>query len=318
MALTIVKADRIVRTMLGLLEREVSLPALVWRDAGGDFRGAKDDTITIRLPSYFKANTRVLRAGTTRTESSLLERTVTVTLDTDVYGKVPITDEELTLDIESFNDQIVVPVVGGIVRAVEDALVTEVEDATYANEVEIPQDGTAGEVYGACVDARKYLNDSRVPTSGRSLIAGSAVEAAMLKDPYFVRADMAGSGDPLRSGLIGRIAGMPVYMIPALEPDEAYAFHRTAYVLSSRAPFVPRGVPWGATMAWQGFALRVAQAVDPDELVDNFHADTWIGTNVVTDRGALDGNGRFEPAEDPDESGASDLFVRAVKMTLAS
>lgn len=293
MSVNVIKAERIVRTMLGLLERDVMLPSLVWRDAGGDFRGAKNDTISIRLPAYFNARQRDLRSGATRTKDSLHERVVTVTLDKDIYGVIPITDEELTLDIELFNEQIAAPVANGIVRSLEDELVALMSGATYAKTVA----SAASAPYDAVVDVRRYLNDARVPQEGRVIVVGSGLEAAILKDDQFVRFDQAGDSSAFRSGLIGRIAGLPVVTSTALDPDEGYGFHRTAYVLSSKAPFVPRGVAWGASLAWNGFALRVAQQVDPDDLVDNFHADAWVGTNVVLDDGYFNAAGKFIPNE---------------------
>jgi hypothetical protein len=318
MTVEVIKAERIVRTILGLLEREVTLPALVWRDAAGDFRGAKNDTISIRLPSYFNARSRDLRSGDTRTKDSLIERKVDVTLDKDIYGVIAITDEELTLDIESFNGQVVAPVAGGIVRALEDELVTTMSGASYENSVEVDTSTGDGYAFNAAVDARKFLNDARVPASGRAIVLGSGLESAFLKDPQFIRADQSGSTATLREAQIGRVAGFPVFTAPGLAPDEGYAFHRTAYVMSTRAPMVPRGVPWGAVASFGGFALRVAQAVDPDELVDNFHADAWVGTNVVTDNGTINEDGQFVPSTDPDASGEADLFVRSVKLTLAA
>lgn len=97
-----IKATRVVSTALGLLVRELSLPQTVWRDAAGDFRGAKDDTISIRVHAYAPARKRALRSGAGRTKDTLHERKVDVTLDTDVYKDVGITDEELTLDIANF------------------------------------------------------------------------------------------------------------------------------------------------------------------------------------------------------------------------
>ena len=57
-------------TALGLLTRESALPRTVWRDPVGDFAGAKNDTISVRLPAYAPARTRVLRSGSARTRSS--------------------------------------------------------------------------------------------------------------------------------------------------------------------------------------------------------------------------------------------------------
>ena len=131
----------------------------------------------------------------------------------------------------------------------------------------------------------------------------------------FVKVDQSGSDMALREAQIGRIAGMPVYTIPGMEPGEAYAFHRSAYVLSTRAPMVPRGAPWGTTLSWGGFAIRVVQAIDPEEVVDNFNADLWLGTNIVRDYGSIDSDGFFTPDATPDMDADTPIFVRAVKLT---
>lgn len=313
MAIEVIKATRVVRTMLGVLARDVVLPNLVWRDAGGDFRGVEGDTITIRVPAYFNANKRALRGSQTKAASSLIETKVDVTLDDNLFGRVPITSEELTLDVDSFNRQITVPVSGGIVRGLEDELIDEMQGATYQHEVEFDTDNP----YSSIVSARRKLNDSHVPFDGRALAIGTGLEEHLLNDPQFVRADQSGSTAALREAEIGRIAGFPVVVVPGLDPEEGYAFHRTAYVLNQRAPFVSQGTPWGATESFEGFAVRVAQAVDPETLVDHFHADVYVGTNHVRDFGQLDG-GKFVPDDDPDIDNDTPLFVRAVKLSTGS
>lgn len=314
MTVSTIKAERVVRTMLGVLERETVLARLMWRDPAGDFRGAKGDAITIKVPAYTTPDKRDLRSGAPRTASSLTERRVIVTLDTDIYKRVPITDEELTLDIESFEEQIIAPVSSALVRGIEDEALALVTGADYEHEVFF-DDFTRP--YNAIVRARRHLNDSRVPMANRALAVGSGVEELLLTDDLFVRVDESGSSDALREARIGRIASMPVYLIPGLDPDEAYAFHQTAYALSTRAPMVPRGAPDGATMSFEGFALRVVFAIDPEEVVDNFNADVWTGANIVTDYGAIDGNGFFEPAVNPNLDTDTPIFVRAVRLSMA-
>jgi hypothetical protein len=312
MAVSTIKAERVVSTMLGLLERESVLSRMLWRDPAGDFRGAKGDAITIRLPAYTKAKTRLLRSGDPRVASSLTERKVIVELTHDLYERVEITDEELTLDIDNFDRQVTAPVANALVRGIEDASISLLEDATY--DLNVNFDDFA-RPYDAIVRARRKLNDARVPMDGRVIVVGSAVDELLLTDDLFVKANESGSTDALREARTGRIAGVNVYQIPGLEPGEAYMFHRTAYVLSTRAPMVPRGAPWGTTMDWEGFALRVVMAIDPEEVVDNFNADTWYGTNIVQDYGTIDADGFFEPSENPDISQPPDVFVRAVKLT---
>jgi len=309
-------AERLVRTALALLERDSVLASMVWRDPAGDFRGAKNDTITIRLPAYTKANSRALRSGDARTVTVLNERKVDVTLDTDVYQRVQITDEQLTLDIEDFEAQVIVPVAASILRGIEDGIVALAQNATYANTVAMNYSDT----FPAVTKARRYLNDSRVPFDGRVLVVGSGMEEALLEDPQFVRYQNAGSTDAFREARIGRVAGFDVVTVPALDPDAGFAFHKTAYALSSRAPFIPASAPAGATLAGNGFALRIVQILEPDTIVDNLHADVWTGMNVVKDFGSIDSNGYFTPGEDPNNpaAGEDELFVRAVQLTKAA
>lgn len=308
-----IKAERIVSVGLGLLERETVMANLVWRDAGGDFRGAANDTITVRLPAYFNANQRELRSGATRVQSELFERSIPLQLTTGIYGDIPITDEELTLDIESFSTQVTAPVLSGVARAIEDNLVDTVTSASYANEISL---SSGSDPYPAAIQARRYLNDARVPHNGRVLVVGSGIEAEFLLSDRLARVDSSGSDSALRDATIGRIAGMPVISVPSLPPNEAYAFHSTAFVLSQRAPVVPEGAPWGTSLSDSGFAMRAVRVFDPNTVTDRFVVDSWMGADVVTDVGEIDGEGRFTPAEDPNESGAESHLLRAVRITM--
>jgi hypothetical protein len=309
MAHVYVKPEKVVSAGLGLLARELTIPQLVWKNPVGDFTGAKNDTINIKVPAYATARTRTLRAGTARTRDDLDERSVAVVLDTDVYKDVVITDENLTLDIVSFGEQVLTPVMDAVARKLEDIIVAEIEGATYANTVEFD----AADPFASIVEARKALNNARVPMSGRSLVVGSNLEAALIVSDRFSRQDSIGpaAATALGDAKLGRIAGFDVFTSPAIDPDEGYAFHKTAFTMSTVAPAIPAGAPWGATMSHGGFALRVVRVLDSADIVDVLATDAYVGTSVVTDRGALT-NGVFEPAEDA--SGGSDLFVRAVKI----
>jgi hypothetical protein len=324
---TFVNAERVVRTALGILVREVMLPRLVWRDAGGDFRGVKNDTITIRLPAYAPARTRALRSGAARTKDSLHERTVAVTLDTDVYKDVPISDEEMTLDILQFGEQIVQPIMQGVGLELENGLGTLISGATY--QTTINYTGGTDEPYDVLVDAREALDNAHAPAGGRAVVLGSAVESDFLKSPKLNEVDKSGTDGALRDAMIGRLAGFDrIFKTNALPAGEAYAFHRTAYVMSQRAPIVPNGAPWGATFSFAGLAIRAVQIMEPDTVTNRFIADSWVGYNTVLDNGHFDADpalgGKFVPVEDPANPitgqvnpWENDLarLVRAVKIT---
>lgn len=307
MANTFIKSERIVSTMLGVLSREVVLPQLVWRDAGGDFRGAKNDTVSIRLPAYTNANTRTLRAGTPITVEELDETKVDVTLDTDVYKAIGVSLEELTLDVENFERQVAVPATESVARGIEDALATEMNGATYQSNIEID----VADPYLALIDARIALNKANVPPGGRFLAVGSDIEAAILKSDRLSKFDQSGSDTALREASIGRIAGFTAVSVPGLEPDIAVAAHQTAFVLSTRAPSVPQGAVTGATRSALGFSMTAIQDYDFINTSDRFAAHVFMGTNTVMDRGTLDTDGRFVPSAD---GTATPILVRAVKL----
>ena len=312
-----IKPEKIVDGALSLLVRASVLGNTVFRNAGGDFRGAKNDTITLRLPAYAKPGKRQLRSSTTRTRTQLHERKVDITLTHGYNLDVPLTDEEITLDIENLAREVIAPCVAGIAREYETDIGTLMGSATYANPtIEITNDP-----YASAVQARKVLSDMQVPLSGLFLACGSSVAAAFLTSDNLRKADQAGDANALRRAQIGQIANFTVIESQALDPDVAVAYHRTAFAVNTRAPMVPDGVAWGSSQSADGYAIRVMQHLaDTDDGPTNVvYHDAWVGMKVVTDLGAIDETtGKFEPAVDPDESGASELFVRAVKLELAS
>lgn len=325
------KPTKIVATALGLLVRELTLPQLVWRDPVGDFAGAFNDTISIRLPAYVSANSRTLRSGAARSQTSLFERKVDLTLDTDVYLDVPITDEALSLDIANFGAQVLAPMVEGIGRTIEDKLVATITAATYENNIAFVA-STDDPYKDVATKARQYLNNARVPMAGRAIVCGSEMEKAFLDSDQFIRASYAGAGSEstFREAHIGRVAGMDVYTSPALAATEAYAFHQTAFALSNRAPVVPAGAPYGASSSYAGLALRTVRVFDPDAVEDRLVMDSWLGAAVITDDGHYDADpdtgGRFLPVTDPASpitghtlawKNDTAKVVRAVKITVS-
>lgn len=336
MSVTPIKAEKVVATALGLLDRELTLPGLVWRDAVSGFEGASNDIINVKVPAYVAANERALRSGAARTQSSLAENKIAVKLTDDLYVDVPITDEELTLDIADFGAQVLNPVTSAIARKMEDKLATLLgtpKDGlgqSLVYHTNLAHASASDDAYETAVDARAALNDARVPMAGRFIVTGSGFESDILKSAKFVDASQSGTTATLREAQIGRIAGFDVYTSPALAPTEAYACHKTAFVLANRAPVVPSGAPWGAVGNYNGTAIRTVRVFDADAVEDRFIADSWMGACAVTDAGHFAG-GKFVPSATalasndlevdggtptPDSEDAFRL-VRAVKITVS-
>lgn len=316
MANEFIKPEVVIGQLLGVLARETILAQLVWRDPIPTFKGAKNDTVSIRLPAYVNARTRVMRSGTQLVIDSLDETKVDVTLDTHVYKAIGVSDEEMTLDVVDFGQQITAPAMGGVVRQIEDTLAADMTDATYETTVAVD----ATDPYKALVAARIALNKANVPPSQRFCGVGTDIEAAFLDSDRLSKYDQIGPtvNDALREAIIGRVAGFTVVPVPGLDPDVAICGHMTAFALCLVAPDLPQGADWGAKQSYKGMSLRALQDYDPTPATgggpaDRLLVDTFMGVGVTKDRGTLDGNGRFVPSLD----GSDDpMLVRAVKLTL--
>ncbi len=312
MSNTFIKATKVVNTALGVLERETVLPNLVWRDAAGDFAGVYNDTISIRVPAYVTARTRALRNTSEITIDELTETKVDVTLDTDIYKGIKVTDENLTLDISDFSTQVHGPILRSVVIGIEDELVDTISAATYA----LTETFSAADPLGSVLKARTALNKCYAPMNDRVFACGADIEELILKDLAKRESGAPSAENALQDATVGKYGGFRIVSVPGLAPDEAYAFHKSAFVLSSRAPAVPGGVAWGESGSAGGFAIRVIKDYDASHLTDRCIANCYIGSDVVYDDGDLNDDEQFVP-EDGSGSG-SPILVRAVKLTKGS
>lgn len=301
MANTYLKANRIAAAALGVLEREIVLPQLVWRDPVGPISGVAGDTVTIRVPARGVARSRPLRgARPTASEGEgiiqldeLTETSVDVVLDEDIYHAMAITDEELTLDITDFGQQILLPQVRAVAEGLENKLANTMVNASYANTVTIPRaklaDGTTDstqdwDTYRGMVEARRLLNVANVPQNDRLVVVGSDMEAAFLNDPHLNRYNQSGSASALRDATIGSIAGFGTIVVSnALPPGFGVAYHRSAFVMSMQAPVAPRGASFGATQGMAGLNMRWLMDYDLRNLQDRSVLDCYAGTGVIAD-----------------------------------
>lgn len=313
MAVTTIRSEVVLGQMLGVLERDTVLAQFVWRDVPDTaFKGAKNDTVSLKLPAYTSARTRTLRSGTQIVIDDLEETKVDVVLDTHVYKAIAISDEELTLDVTDFGSQVTAPAMSAVVRKIDDSIAAEMAAATP--EVTVTLDDA--DPYPGIIEARIALNNHNVPMNQRFLALGSNVELALLTSDRLSKVDTSGSSDALREAIIGRIGGFTAISVPGLDPDIAIAAHRTAFPMATVTPVVPAGASWGETRSWRGFALRVLRDYLPDASdgpQDRLLTDAFMGVGVTEDRGTIDDDGRFVPTEDGEDEA---ILVRAVKLSL--
>jgi hypothetical protein len=307
------KAEKIVSQGLGLLQRELVLPRLVKRFGPDDFRGAKDDTINIRIPSLLVGREYEWRTRTAPIiVDQLQETSIAVELNKHPYSAVGITDEELTLDISNWGEQVARPQIRAVAEKLEGYIATAMQStADYLHEVDYvqgdPEDPNDRSFYRAALRARRRLNEENVPTDGRVILVGTGVEEAALDSPHLIKANESGSDSALREAVIGRILGFTVVATNSVEEDFAVAMHPTAFALGNVAPVVPDGVSAGATMSFDGLNMRWIKDYDSDYLRDRSVYSAFAGAASVEDARNMD--------EDSDDFG--DLLgknARAVKI----
>lgn len=322
MANTFLKPSVIARTAIGLLYRELVVARTVWTDAinPGEFSGALNDTVNMRIPARRTARKRTLRAGTPITNDTSAEFSLPVTLTTDVYNGAPITDEELTLDITDFAVQVLNPQIRAVAEGLEDEIIEEIEGAAYPTAMTLNPNWTEFKVGGrtdwylVAARAAKLLDQKKVPASERTLLVGADVKEQIITDDRFARNDSIGAGavDALRERQIGRIAEFNVVSSVDIDDDAAFAYHRTAFVLATRAPVVPRGATsavvramgqaGGAMGYWDGVSVRWLSDYDYTNTTDRSLVNAWAGTATVLD------------PDTPSNPASTKSLMRAVKI----
>lgn len=283
------KAEVIIATALGLLQREIVLPALVHTYTVDDFRYAKNDTINIPIRATLTARENALRATGSAREvvtDSLAESSTPVTLSKHVYNAVDVTDEELTLDIASFGDQVLSPQVRAVAEKLEAHIYNQIAAGSYVQGVnDFEWDVETSKAFSTALRVRRALNEANAPQNNRVLLVGPGAEEAILNDDKFmpsVNDDGLGAA-ALRDATIGRIAGFTVVTSNLLAADEMYGLTREAFVMGNVAPVVPDGVVFGRSMRHEDFSMRWIRDYDSKVLSDRSIVSSYVGTAQVAD-----------------------------------
>lgn len=275
----------IARTALSILTRQIVLPSLVWQDFNVEFNGRIGESVTVRVPAYIEAEEINIDdpRNADITTSDVEEASFAVELTKYPYSAVPVIDEDFDLRINDFAEQVLLPQTRAVAEKIEGYLAATMTGGVYETSLELD----ATNPFNTIVDARKALNDANVPMADRFLAVGSEIEAKILKSELFHRADQSGGTSALRDAVIGRVAGFTVVSSNALESDEAYAFHRSAYILATRAPGIPAGVTAGSSASNGGLAMRWVRDYEANRLRDRSIVGAYAGTRTVTDDNEL-------------------------------
>ena len=308
MAVIKAKPEKIIDFFLAMVARELLGPDLVSRVGDEFFKGALNDTVNLRV-----GNLRAVARDyefRTRTAPIVMDDieggdTIPVTLDRHVYSATGLTDEQLTLDDLEFATDVLSPQVEAVVGNYESKVVA----AFRANQAASTVTSTlATDPHLVAVEARRLMNSHQVaPLGGRFFLVGSDVEAAWLTSDRLANADKIGDvSDAVREAVIGKLAGAPVVVHQGLNPNEAYYFHKSSFLVGSVAPVAPRGAVVSAAAKRNGYSARWLMDYDPQYLRDRSVVSSFIGINEILDE--RDANGDIVASPDN---------VRIVPITLS-
>jgi len=287
---TYIKAEKYAALAVGALDLKAVLPQVFTKFDGGAFVGAEDDTVTFKLPGVTQARDYEWRTRTNPIVLDKIGRTkISIKLDTHTYSAVPITDEELTLDLSNFALEILNPQLVAVLERLEGKVMAGLRAAPF--KVTNLAAAAADDPYDKALDWAQVLDDQHTPADGRKLLLGSNAWKWLMKSDSLVKYDPSQAQSAYRRATSGEIAGFEVVKSSRLAPNEIFAVHPTALVVANVAPENPDGATYSARQQYAGYGVRVLKDYDPNFLRDRSVVSTFTGVNSVNDEYQTDANG---------------------------
>lgn len=273
MANTILTPDIIAREALMVLRNNAVMANLVHRDYSSEFVAGVGDTITIRKPATFEAK----EYSGSITVQDATEGSVAVKMDKHLDVSFAVTSKELTMDIEDFSSQFLVPAMQAFQDKIDAYLLALQADVT----ARVPATTT---LQNDIIEARKYLMQNAAPLPDRRFVYGTGTEADLLKTDLFISAERVGDeGTALREASLGRKFGMDFYVDQNADAVaiKGMAFHKNAFALVTRPLALPQGAANAAIVDFDGFGLRVVYGYDMNSKTDTVSIDMVCGVKTL-------------------------------------
>ena len=297
---TIIKAEQFTELGVAGLKSRAWLPPVFQMFPGERFKGALNDTLTFPTQRFTVAGEYEWR---TRLQPVQLQRIgttyATVKLDKHLVQAVPITNEQATMDIKSFGQEIVAPQVRAMIVEQNSQIMSALRAAPLAR---TDIDATSSDdPYSVAVAAHMALSRAGVPDQGRFWIVGDNVEEWLLRSEKLL--DPARGGNALaQDNVIGRIRGFNVITGSSLVgADEMYFGHKSGLLVANVAPEAPFNVPNSSRVSADGFSLMGTLTYSDAYQSSVSTLSTFMGVSSVNDELQLDEDGLpvFDENGDP-------------------
>lgn len=205
MSNTLLTPSVIATRALPILENNLVMGSLVTRDLDATFANV-GDTIKVRKPAVFEAVE--FDGDLTGEYQAIAESSVDVKLDKILDVSVEVTSKEMTLDIDSFTEQITTPALASLAQKIDAYLTGLYIDIPYKY-------GVSGATPNELKDisqVRRILNENKVPLQMRKLVVDPEADAEFGILSAFADASFAGRTDGLTEAALGRKLGFDIFM----------------------------------------------------------------------------------------------------------
>ncbi|MDA8186652.1 MAG: hypothetical protein M0T85_00730 [Dehalococcoidales bacterium] len=222
MANTIITPQIIAREALMMLENNLVLAGLVYRNYSDGFARV-GDTITIRKPATFTAQ----EFTSSITVQDATESSVQVQMNKHLDVSFAVTSKELSLSIQDFSAQLIQPAMSAIAQKVDELIASLYVDVPYVADVS----GTPAAADLAAIG--RVMNQNKVPLDSRRLVLDPVTHAKYVVLDPFLHADKSGSTDALREASMGRVLGLDSYMSQNVKTHSNGTFAVTSGTLTA-------------------------------------------------------------------------------------
>lgn len=273
MANTILTPDIIAKEALMVLRNNAVMANLVHRDFSDEFVAGVGDTITVRKPASFEAK----EFNGNIELQDVNETGVSVKMDKLLDVSIAVTSKEMSMGIEDFSAQILVPAMQAFANKIDKYLLGLSADVTNKHTA-------TGNIQADVVDTRAYLTKSAAPLADRRFVYSTDVESNLLKSELFVSAEKVGDeGTALREASLGRKFGMDFYADQNADTAGigGIAFHKNAFALVTRPLALPNGATNAYVENYDGFGLRVVYGYDIAKKTDTISIDMLCGVKTL-------------------------------------
>ncbi len=201
-------AKQIAREALPILKDNLVFPTLSYIEYSNEF-GRFGDTIQVRKPAVYTAHE--FDGSIIKQESA--ETPVMVTLDKIADVSVEIGSKEMTLSVDDFNAQVLMPAITAIAEKINSDGFDLYKDVPFY----CGEEGVTPSGIDVFAKATKTLNKNKAPVFNRSAVWDYEALAKFQTDSAVISAEKCGDTKALREGSIGKILGLNNFMSQAVK-----------------------------------------------------------------------------------------------------